>query len=145
MFFKTDVFAHIKQEWFPPGFCVFTTSKGADFYARLCVLDTLTLEQKLAALQARLSQRKRRKPRTCFTNQQIAELERRFVYQKYLSPSDRDELSLRLGLSGAQIITWFQNRRARFRRDVEELKSDIEASSIMERGEIQKMCKNLEI
>lgn len=111
----------------------------------MCVLASLTLEQKLAALQARLSQRKRRKPRTCFTNQQIAELERRFVYQKYLSPSDRDELSLRLGLSGAQIITWFQNRRARFRREVEELKSDIEASSIMERKEIQKMCKSLEI
>jgi hypothetical protein len=67
------------------------------------------------------------------------------MFQKYLSPSDRDELSMMLGLSGAQIITWFQNRRARFRREVEELKCDVEASSIMEPTEIQKICKSLEI
>ncbi|XP_031549599.1 transcription factor LBX1-like [Actinia tenebrosa] len=122
-----------------------TTLKDvSDERSKIPKIPTLTLEQKLAALQARLNQRKRRKPRTCFTNQQISELERRFMFQKYLSPSDRDELSIMLGLSGAQIITWFQNRRARFRRDVEELKSDVEASSIMAPKEIQKICKNLE-
>ncbi|EDO42702.1 predicted protein [Nematostella vectensis] len=105
----------------------------------------MTLEQKLEAIQARLSQRKRRKPRTCFTNRQIIELERRFMYQKYLSPSDRDDIAMALGLPGAQIITWFQNRRAKMRRDVEELKSDVKASSILSSEEVSKLCEDLEI
>lgn len=28
--------------------------------------------------------------------------------QKYLSPTDRDEIALTLNLSNAQVITWFQ-------------------------------------
>ncbi|XP_074615095.1 transcription factor LBX2-like isoform X2 [Acropora palmata] len=98
-----------------------------------------SLQHKLAAFQARLNARKRRKARTCFTNQQIFELERRFVYQKYLSPSDRDEIAHSLGISGAQVITWFQNRRAKFRRDLEELKSDVQAAKIMDNREISKL------
>lgn len=97
------------------------------------------------AFQARLNARKRRKARTCFTNQQIFELERRFVYQKYLSPADRDEIAHSLGISGAQVITWFQNRRAKFRRDLEEMKSDVQAAKIMDNKQINKLCKRLEI
>ncbi|CAH2230527.1 jg8855 [Pararge aegeria aegeria] len=66
--------------------------------------------------------KKKRKSRTAFTNHQIFELEKRFLYQKYLSPADRDEIASSLGLSNAQVITWFQNRRAKSKRDVEELK-----------------------
>ncbi|XP_039435106.1 homeobox protein B-H2-like isoform X2 [Culex pipiens pallens] len=66
--------------------------------------------------------KKKRKSRTAFTNTQIFELEKRFLYQKYLSPSDRDEIAAALGLSNAQVITWFQNRRAKGKRDLEELR-----------------------
>ena len=104
-----------------------------------------TLQHRLVAFQARLNARKRRKARTCFTNQQIFELERRFVYQKYLSPADRDEIAHSLGISGAQVITWFQNRRAKFRRDLEEMKSDVQAAKIMDNKQINKLCKRLEI
>lgn len=104
-----------------------------------------SFQHKFVAFQARLSARKRRKARTCFTNQQIFELERRFVYQKYLSPSDRDEIAHSLGISGAQVITWFQNRRAKFRRDLEELKSDVQAAKIMDNKQINRLCKRLEI
>ena len=55
--------------------------------------------------------KKKRKSRTAFTNKQIFELEKKFLYQKYLTPTDRDELAEKLDLSGAQVITWFQNRR----------------------------------
>ena len=34
---------------------------------------------------------------------QIFELEKRFLYQKYLSPADRDEIAAQLGLSNAQV------------------------------------------
>ncbi|VDI73041.1 transcription factor LBX1-like [Mytilus galloprovincialis] len=73
--------------------------------------------------------KKRRKSRTAFTNQQIYELEKRFLYQKYLTPADRDEIAQTLGLTNAQVITWFQNRRAKLKRDLEELKNDVTAAN----------------
>ncbi|GLV41952.1 ladybird early [Carabus blaptoides fortunei] len=75
--------------------------------------------------------KKKRKSRTAFTNHQIFELEKRFLYQKYLSPADRDEIASSLGLSNAQVITWFQNRRAKLKRDMEELKKDVESAKIL--------------
>ncbi|XP_062125035.1 LOW QUALITY PROTEIN: barH-like 2 homeobox protein [Drosophila sulfurigaster albostrigata] len=75
----------------------------------------------------RSNPKKKRKSRTAFTNQQIFELEKRFLYQKYLSPADRDEIAAGLGLSNAQVITWFQNRRAKLKRDMEELKKDVQS------------------
>ncbi|XP_060069539.1 transcription factor LBX1-like [Ylistrum balloti] len=74
--------------------------------------------------------KKRRKSRTAFTNQQIYELEKRFLYQKYLTPADRDEIAQTLGLTNAQVITWFQNRRAKLKRDLEELKNDVVHSKL---------------
>jgi len=75
--------------------------------------------------------KKRRKSRTAFTNKQIYELEKRFLYQKYLTPADRDEIAQTLSLSNAQVITWFQNRRAKLKRDVEELKADMKAAKAL--------------
>ncbi|KAJ1066999.1 hypothetical protein K5549_012358 [Capra hircus] len=60
----------------------------------------------------RQTPKKRRKSRTAFTNHQIYELEKRFLYQKYLSPADRDQIAQQLGLTNAQVITWFRGRRA---------------------------------
>ncbi|XP_020716329.1 homeobox protein HMX3 isoform X2 [Ceratitis capitata] len=80
----------------------------------------------LDIFSTRPNPKKKRKSRTAFTNHQIFELEKRFLYQKYLSPADRDEIAASLGLSNAQVITWFQNRRAKLKRDMEELKKDVE-------------------
>lgn len=55
-------------------------------------------------------------------------MEKRFLYQKYLTPADRDEIAQNLGLTNAQVITWFQNRRAKLKRDLEELKNDVVAT-----------------
>ncbi|RWS07813.1 hematopoietically-expressed homeobox protein Hhex-like protein, partial [Dinothrombium tinctorium] len=51
-----------------------------------------------------------------FTHQQTIELENRFQSQKYLSPPERKKIASKLGLSERQVKTWFQNRRAKFRR-----------------------------
>jgi homeobox protein LBX len=51
--------------------------------------------------------------------------------QKYLSPTDRDEIAMTLNLSNAQVITWFQNRRAKMKRDLEEQRRDIETASLL--------------
>uniref|UniRef100_T1IVQ6 Homeobox domain-containing protein n=1 Tax=Strigamia maritima TaxID=126957 RepID=T1IVQ6_STRMM len=79
---------------------------------------------------SRQQPKKKRKSRTAFTNHQIFELEKRFLYQKYLSPADRDEIAQSLGLTNAQVITWFQNRRAKLKRDMEELKKDVDATKL---------------
>ena len=51
-----------------------------------------------------------------FTHQQTVGLEKRFQCQKYLAPIDRKQLASHLELSERQVKTWFQNRRAKWRR-----------------------------
>jgi hypothetical protein len=72
--------------------------------------------------------KRKRKNRTAFTANQIFELEKRFSNQRYLSPHDRDRIAYELSLSTAQVITWFQNRRAKQKRDIEEMKNDVTAA-----------------
>ncbi|XP_053921520.1 transcription factor LBX2 [Cuculus canorus] len=74
-----------------------------------------------------LPRRRRRKSRTAFTAAQLQALEQRFGRSRYLSPAERDALAARLALSSAQVITWFQNRRAKLKRDLEELRADVES------------------
>jgi len=58
---------------------------------------------------------KRKKPRTSFTRGQINELEKRFQKQKYLASSERVILAKHLKMTDAQVKTWFQNRRTKWR------------------------------
>ncbi|KAL2726687.1 T-cell leukemia homeobox protein 3 [Vespula squamosa] len=58
---------------------------------------------------------KRKKPRTSFTRIQIAELEKRFHKQKYLASAERAALAKSLKMTDAQVKTWFQNRRTKWR------------------------------
>jgi len=87
--------------------------------------------QETASTAASLVVKKRRKSRTAFTSYQLQQLERSFSRQKYLLPADRDVTARRLGLSSAQVITWFQNRRAKLKRDLEELRADVHAAKSM--------------
>ncbi|XP_042357478.1 transcription factor LBX1a [Plectropomus leopardus] len=89
--------------------------------------------------------KKRRKSRTAFTNHQIYELEKRFLYQKYLSPADRDQIAQQLGLTNAQVITWFQNRRAKLKRDLEEMKADVESAKVAGTVAFEKLSKLAEL
>lgn len=59
----------------------------------------------------------RKKPRTSFTTEQIVELEKRFIIQKYLGTKERAELAESLKLTDTQIKTWFQNRRMKLKRN----------------------------
>ncbi|XP_077137354.1 transcription factor LBX2 [Ranitomeya variabilis] len=120
-----------------------TRTRGSPPQSPLCALEELASKpfrglemgvlqvaegrEPLESFGHRPSSKKRRKSRTAFTNHQIYELEKRFIYQKYLSPTDRDHIALQLGLNNAQVITWFQNRRAKLKRDLEEMKADVES------------------
>ncbi|KAF3708516.1 Transcription factor LBX1 Ladybird homeobox protein -like protein 1 [Channa argus] len=99
----------------------------------------------LALFGQRNTPKKRRKSRTAFTNHQIYELEKRFLYQKYLSPADRDQIAQQLGLTNAQVITWFQNRRAKLKRDLEEMKADVESAKAAGTVAFEKLSKLAEL
>lgn len=81
-----------------------------------------------STVSAGAAAKRKRKNRTAFTANQIFELEKRFSNQRYLSPHDRDRIAYELSLSTSQVITWFQNRRAKQKRDIEELKNDVTAA-----------------
>ncbi|KAM8848248.1 transcription factor LBX2 [Synchiropus splendidus] len=111
------------------------TFKGLE----VSVIQAAEGREHLNAFGQRQTSKKRRKSRTAFTNHQIYELEKRFLYQKYLSPADRDQIAQQLGLSNAQVITWFQNRRAKLKRDLEEMKADVESLKKITPQTLQKL------
>ena len=59
---------------------------------------------------------KSKKGRMRFTQEQIQALEKRFQEQHYLIPADRKILAFALRMSERQVKTWFQNRRAQYKR-----------------------------
>ena len=61
----------------------------------------------------RLSQRR---GRMRFSPEQIQTLERRFQEQHYLLPADRRLLAMALRMTERQVKTWFQNKRAQYKR-----------------------------
>ncbi|CAH0697126.1 unnamed protein product [Spodoptera exigua] len=67
---------------------------------------------------------KRKKPRTSFTRLQIAELEKRFHKQKYLASAERASLAKTLKMTDAQVKTWFQNRRTKWRSKAKVISSN---------------------
>ncbi|XP_051514895.1 transcription factor LBX2-like [Myxocyprinus asiaticus] len=111
------------------------TFKGLE----VSVIQAAEGREHLNAFGQRQASKKRRKSRTAFTNHQIYELEKRFLYQKYLSPADRDQIAQQLGLTNAQVITWFQNRRAKLKRDLEEMKADVESLKKIPPQTLQKL------
>lgn len=68
---------------------------------------------------------RKRKPRTAFTNQQVMEMEKKFEMDRYLTPGDRASLAAKLNLDETQVLLWFQNRRAKLKRELDEQKGAI--------------------
>ncbi|KAG8435294.1 hypothetical protein GDO86_013301 [Hymenochirus boettgeri] len=65
-----------------------------------------------------------RRFRTAFTSDQISTLEKTFQKQRYLGASERRKLAAKLQLSEIQIKTWFQNRRMKYKREIQDGRPD---------------------
>ncbi|CAF4840588.1 unnamed protein product [Pieris macdunnoughi] len=70
-----------------------------------------------------------------FSAAQTGALERRFSASKYLSPDERRALASSLRLSDRQVKTWFQNRRAKWRRTTSECSDPGSPSSANEESD----------
>lgn len=85
------------------------------FYSVFFVTATFPITRRIGHPYQNRTPPKRKKPRTSFTRLQIAELEKRFHKQKYLASAERASLAKTLKMTDAQVKTWFQNRRTKWR------------------------------
>ncbi|KHJ49600.1 homeobox domain protein [Trichuris suis] len=57
-----------------------------------------------------------KRPRTAFTSKQLDRLRCEFQENRYLTEKRRQELACELGLNESQIKIWFQNKRAKIKK-----------------------------
>ncbi|CAL4060291.1 unnamed protein product, partial [Meganyctiphanes norvegica] len=74
-----------------------------------------------------------KRPRTAFTSEQLARLKKEFQENRYLTEKRRQDLARDLGLNESQIKIWFQNKRAKIKKQTSSNKNPL-ALQLMAQG-----------
>lgn len=75
-----------------------------------------------------------KRPRTAFTSEQLGRLKREFEDNKYLTEKRRQDLAQELQLNESQIKIWFQNKRAKLKKNTGNGRRDGLAAHLMAQG-----------
>ena len=67
--------------------------------------------------QRRRRPMRKKKQRPLFSPHQIQTMEKEFVKQRYVTEEKRAQLALEVDLTEAQVKTWFQNRRTKWKKE----------------------------
>uniref|UniRef100_A0A8D0F443 T cell leukemia homeobox 3 n=1 Tax=Strix occidentalis caurina TaxID=311401 RepID=A0A8D0F443_STROC len=111
-----------------------------DRFTAAAALTPFTVTRRIGHPYQNRTPPKRKKPRTSFSRVQICELEKRFHRQKYLASAERAALAKSLKMTDAQVKTWFQNRRTKWRRLMLQLQHDAFQKSLNESIQPDPLC-----
>ena len=94
---------------------------------------------------------RKKKQRPLFSPHQIQIMEKEFAKQRYVTEEKRAQLALEVNLTEAQVKTWFQNRRTKWKKETRDetrtpsrslCKEDVSLMSLS-RPRISPFCQNI--
>ena len=68
---------------------------------------------------------RKKKQRPLFSPLQIQTMEKEFAKQRYVTEEKRAQLALEVNLTEAQVKTWFQNRRTKWKKERKEMQENM--------------------